>query len=266
MTTKTAGLWTRFVDSLRIKPLKPFRRSDIPEVDEEGLLSQPAQHPADEGPSGEMDGAPGADGHGGGKSPSPLSRWSKRDQTLARLQDGYDRMLHLMEDIQDHMATQGERGERICHSLEQLAKAMSDHPTTSRQQSEMLKTIAAQIETANTRNQHLVEAVSRMPELSQSQNESLNKLNRQLETANEQSASTHRAMDQVGGTLRSLGEAHGSQAAALREMNEKTNQQNELMIGLIAAQSKRFTMLFVVTLILAVAAVGATLLGVLATR
>jgi hypothetical protein len=105
-----------------------------------------------------------------------------------------------------------------------------------------------------------------MPELSQKRNESLGKLNSQLEMVNEQSVSTNRAMERVGGTLSSLGEANSSQAAALREMNEKTNQQNELMTKLIAAQSKRFTMLFVVTLILAVTAVGATVLGVLATR
>jgi ABC-type transporter Mla subunit MlaD len=158
------------------------------------------------------------------------------------------------------MSTQGERGDRICDSLEQLAKAMSDHPTTSRQQSEMLKTIAAQIETANSRNQRLVEAVSKIPELSQTQNESLNRLNSQLEMVNEQNVTAHRAMDRVGGTLQSLGEANSSQAAALREMNEKTNQQNALMTKLIAAQSRRFTMLFVVTLILAVTAVVATVL------
>ncbi len=272
MSTKTAGLWSRLTESLRIKPLKPHRSSppkagSKPPKAEKDILTRSVQQPQEDKNSSTQDPAnqdAGPEGGpGNGKSPSGLSRWTKREPSLAKLQDGYERMLGLMEDIQNHMAVQGERGDRICNSLEQLAKALNDHPNTSRRQSEMLQTIAAQIETANSRNQTLVEAVSKMPELSKTQNESLGKLNRQLEVTNEQNIANNRTLDKVGSTLSSLGEANTSQSSALREMNEKTNQQNELLTKLIAAQSRRFTMLFVVTLVLASTAVIASLISVL---
>src|SRR3972149_3012014 len=79
-------------------------------------------------PGGAGGGAEAPGGQGGEADLAPdkpggLARWGRRDQTLVRLQEGYERLNQLIEDIQKHLAAQGERSERICGSLEQLARS-----------------------------------------------------------------------------------------------------------------------------------------------
>jgi hypothetical protein len=52
-----------------------------------------------------------------------------------------------------------------------------------------------------------------------------------------------------------------TQIEALSQMNRKADDQNERLGKLIARQNKRFIMLFIVTTVLAVAAIAAAIVG-----
>src|SRR5690349_19638198 len=114
-TLKTNGWWSRLADRLRYKPIRPSQHR-LPQFGEDGLLTEPVELPP------EMEGETPEKPSGG------LTRWSKRDQTLVKLQEGYERVTQLVEEVQKHLASQGERTERICVSLEQLARSMGDLP------------------------------------------------------------------------------------------------------------------------------------------
>lgn len=212
-----------------------------PEVGEDGLLSSPADTPSDE----ETADRP------------PLSRWSKRDQSLAQLQEGYERVTRVVDEIQKHLATQGERTERICTALEQLARSTGDLPDQARQQLETLQTMAGQLETANTHSQRLAEAVSEIPKATRTQSDTLNGIRQQMEMASEQAVLTSRNLDKLGNAVQTLSQADSVQGEMLRQMQTLAEQQGQQFNSVIERQARRFVMLFVVTCILAAAAVVA---------
>jgi hypothetical protein len=250
-TLRTDSWWTRMMDRFRgSTPAKT--RLDLPDVGEDGLLSEPAELL---GPSSEGD----------GQSERPvgaLARWSKRDQTLAKLQEGYERVTQVVEAVQKHLSEQGERTERIASALENLARTTSDLPNTTRQQVETLQAMAGHLETTNARTQQLNETMSELPKVARLQTETLSGIKRQLDMTNEQNLLTSQTMDKLGGAINSLGEFNSAQTQVLRDMGSSTVHQNELLTKLIAKQSRRFLMLFVVTVILASAAVTAAIVAI----
>ncbi|MEP0842415.1 MAG: hypothetical protein HRF43_06855 [Phycisphaerae bacterium] len=197
------------------------------------------------------------------RSAGPLARWSRRDQAIEKLQEGYERVNRVIEEIQKHLVQQGERSERICCALDKIAQAMADGPQVARQQALTLERIAGQIESSNARTQQLAEIVSELPKTARTQTDTLVGISRQLEVSNEQRLVTSQTMDRLGTSLQTLGETSLTQSEILRQMNQKAAEQSRQLAELIAEQGRRFQMLFVATVIVAVAAVGAAVAGIL---
>jgi hypothetical protein len=246
MATQTASFWTRLTGSFRRRPQTARNGGNSPEVGEDDLLTQPM----------ESDTPPETPGR-----PGPLARWTRRDQAIIQLQEGYERVTRVIEEIQNHLVQQGERSERICGALEQIARAMVESPQIARQQAQTLDQIAAQLEVANVRSQHLADAVGEIPKAARVQTETLTGIGRQLEISNEQGVLASQTMDKLGTSIRTLGESSQAQSEVLRQMHIKAAEQGQQLAQLIAHQGRRFMMLFVVTILMALAAIGAAVVG-----
>ena len=229
----------------------PSAAAELPPIGEDGLLSEPAEAP--EGQGGEAELAP--------DKPGGLARWGRRDQTLVRLQEGYERLNQLIEDIQKHLAAQGERSERICGSLEQLARSVGELPAAGRRQIETLEGIAGQIEAGNVRVGHLAESLGELPRASRSQTEALGAIKRTLEMTGEQNLVTSQSLEKLGTLVGTLTEANSSQVEVLRHMSTRTEASGEEFKDLLRKQNRRFVMLFVVTIVLAVGTIAAAIVG-----
>jgi hypothetical protein len=247
MPTQTDSLWTRLTGSFRRHPQLDGDQQPPTPVGDDGLLTQPAELPD---AAAEMADRPG-----------PLARWARRDQAIIQLQEGYEKVTRVIEDIQTHLVQQGERSERICGALEQIARAMVESPQIARQQAQTLDHIAAQIEAGNARSQQIAEIISELPKVTRSQTDTLSGIGRQLEISNEQSVIASQTMDRLGTGLKTLGETSQTQGLILRDMSVKAAEQSEQLSRLVASQGKRFMMLFVVTIVLALAAIGAAVVG-----
>jgi hypothetical protein len=243
--------WTRLRDRLRGDAPSSEPPQHLPDVGDDGLLAEPVELAPPEGDTPE-------------KPPGALTRWTRRDQTLVKLQEGYERVTQVVEEVQKHLATQGERTERICVSLEQLARSMADLPGIAGQQAETLQAIAGHLETTNARTQQLTEVISEVPKTARTQSETLAGIRRQLEMTGEQNLMTSQSMERLGSAIGTLNEFNSAQVNALRDMNAQAADQNELLRKVIAKQSKRFTMLFIVTVVLAAAAIVIAAIAILA--
>lgn len=246
------GFWSRLAAAFR-PCATSTSATDLPEVGDDGLLAEPAHYPD-----------PGGEDIAAERSGNPLTRWSKRDQTIARLQEGYDKVNQVVEEIQKHLAQQGERTDRICTSLEQLARAMSDMPAVARQQGQSLEAMAGALETGNARMKQIVDAMDEIPKVSRTQTEALTGIKRQLEVSGEQNLVASQTMERLSTAITSLGDLGTAQFEALRQMSSKTDTQAEVLHKLVARQSKRFTMLFIVTVVLAAAAITVAIVGLAA--
>lgn len=242
---KTGSWWQR----LRIPWGRPETTEaptgSLPEVGEDGLLADPV-----ETAETEVETAPD-------RTPGPLARWSKRDQTLVKLQEGYEQVTRVIQEIQNHLVTQADRSERICNSLEQLARSVNELPAIARTQTQTLETIAAHIEATGSRTRQMAESLADVPKLAKAQSESLISINRQLEIAGEQRSLTCQTLDRMGSALGTLNSSTQSQAERLKMIGDRTEQQVDLLANMIARQNRRFIMLFVVTIVLAGTALSA---------
>ena len=252
MPNKTSTWWNRLTERLSKKNNGSSSAADLPPAGEDGLLLDPAELP--DGLADDVE-APSE------RTGNPLTRWSKREQTLNRLQEGYERLNGVIEEIQKHLAQQGERTDRICGALEQLARSTVDMAGLSRHQGESLEAIAGHIEAGNARLAQVAESVTEIPKASRVQTEAINGIRKQLEMAGEQNLVTSQTMEKLSTAISTLGEVNTTQIEALTSMNRKSDDQSERLGKLIARQNKRFIMLFIVTIVLAAGAITAGILG-----
>ena len=260
MDIRPQNLWTRISERFRNRFAETLDHGgngrsgseDLPEIGPDGLLTVPAEYPDDavEDPVEEKNGG-------------PLSRWARKDQAIKQLQDGYERVTGLIEDVHNHLVTQGERGDRVCESLEQIARSVSDLPTVTRQQSHRLETIGTQIETTNLRMQQLAESVQEVPKIIRMQSDSLTGIARQLEMAQEQGVLANRTMDKLCGAIQTLNESNNAQVKALWTMNTTAGQQNELLTHLVRRQSRLFVALVVVCGLMAAGSIATSIIATL---
>ncbi|NLE59669.1 MAG: hypothetical protein GX616_15020 [Planctomycetes bacterium] len=242
---KTGSWWRRLRRAWRRPETTDASSEGLGRVGDDGLLAGPV-----EALDAETESVPD-------RTPGPLTRWSKRDQTLAKLQEGYEQVTRVIQEIQNHLVTQADRSERICTSLEQLARSANELPAIAREQSQTLETIAAHIEATGTRTQQMAESLADVPKLAKAQSESLIGINRQLEIAGEQRSLTCQTLDRMGSALGTLSTSSLNQTERLRAIGARTEEQVDLLTQMIARQNRRFIMLFAVTIVLACAALTA---------
>lgn len=245
MESETKNWWQRLTGTLK-KSHRDHGETELPAVGEDGLLAEPAK------PNANSESEPAAD-----KPPGALARWTKRDHVLAQIQEGYERVNQLIADMQRHMASQSERTERMCNALEQLSRSMGDLPSLSQQQAQTLETIVGQLETANAKNQQLTSAVGELPKMARAQTETLAGINHQLEMAGEQSVVASQSMEKLGNAVKSVGDISSAQTEILTQLiNNKTDEQNKRIDQLAASQNKRIVILFIVAVVLSLAAIA----------
>lgn len=243
MESEQKNWWHRLLD--RFKGPRRGGGADLPAVGADGLLVEPADmEPEDKGPAG-------------------LTRWAKRESALAQLQEGYERVNQLMADMQQHMADQSARTERMCAAVEQLARTMEDLPALSREQARTLETIAGQMEASSSHNQQLAEAVGEIPRVTRAQADALAGISSRLEMMNEQNVVATQSMDKLNSAVASAGQTGQVQTELLKQLDARSGEHNRRLADLLAGQNRRFTILLVIAILVALAAVAAAVLAIL---
>jgi methyl-accepting chemotaxis protein len=252
MSPQTGSWLSRLAERFNKRTNGNSNPADLPRVGDDGLLVDGVEMPDELGDDGES---------AAEKASTPLVRWGRRDAVLNRLQEGYDRLNQVVEEIQKHLAQQGERTDRICSALEQLARSGVDASSLGRHNAETLEAIAGHIEAGNARMSQVADAVGEIPKASRAQTDAINGIRKQMEMSAEQNLVTSQTMEKLSTAISTLGEVNTTQVEALAQMNRKADDQSTQLGKLIARQNKRFIMLFIVTMVLAAAAITAVILG-----
>jgi septal ring factor EnvC (AmiA/AmiB activator) len=138
---------------------------------------------------------------------------------------------------------------------------MGDLPALGRQQTQNLEAIAGQIEAGNARLAQVSDNVGEIPKVARAQTEAINGIRKQLEMSGEQNLVTSQTMEKLSTAIAALGEVNTTQLEALNQMNRRGDDQTAQLSSLIARQGRRFVMLFVVTVILAMGAIAAAIIA-----
>lgn len=196
-------------------------------------------------------------GIGGDHRPAlAFSRRRRREHAVEQLQQGYQQVVGLVQSIQQHHQAQDRRADQVITALTQLAQTTARISEAAASQSDKLGEIAAQLEAGNDRARRWEQPLMDIPKLANAQREALGAIGRELQAGQE---ADRRMIETLEGFRQAVSTWGASSAAAtevLKDLNEATCRRDEDLNTLIAAQNKRFTWLFIVTLLLAVAAIA----------
>ena len=238
------SVWTRMGHWLRSAG-RGSSGDDLPPVSSAGLLA--------DDDSGSTRGEAEANQNGG---LAPLSRRRQREQSIQRLQEGYEQVVGLIGSIHSHLEKQDQRTRQIADALTQLAATTARLPAAAEAQSTQLATIAAQLEASNDRARRWEQTLFDLPKLAEAQREMLSSIGGELEAARQADV---RMADTLGGlrdAVHSLGESSAASTRRLGDMQEAASRRDENLQNLMKEQNRRFIWLFVVTLVLAVGAIA----------
>ena len=162
------------------------------------------------------------------------SRKERNELTLETLQEGYNKVVGLVESIQDHLDTQERRTEQLVEAMSQLAGNMASLPRETAKQTEALTGAMATMQKGAAASEQLTQRL----------------MNAQHET----SSRVATTLDGLSGSVASLGEVTRASTEALQAMHDSAAQRDERLAVLFAEQTKRFTVVFSFAITLAVIA------------
>ena len=189
-----------------------------------------------------------------------LLKRRRNDAVLEKMQEGYGRVIELVDSIQKHQQQQDARAVEISSSLSTMAATLNAIDTTGKDQAEKLASIATELHVGNERSARWENALSEFPRVADAQREALSAVARQMEAVGQRDDQMSQSLESFQEAVTSLGDATTASGVAFSNLQMSTLENQERTTTLMKEQNKRFMMLFVVTLVLAGVAIAAGLI------
>lgn len=235
-----ASIWTRVGHWFKAAGRGAAADDSLGELSPPKLLNEEEAAPQGDNGSGEM---------------APLSKRRQREAALEKLQEGYEQVVVLMGSIHTHLQAQDERTQQIADALTTLAETTGRLPEVAEGQSQQLATIATHLEVGNDRARRWEQTLFDLPKLAEAQRDTLESIGRELEAKRHSETRMAETLDGLGGAVQSLGESSTASSRTLKELQQAAAERDDGLHTLMKEQNKRFIWLFVVTLLLAAAAI-----------
>ena len=188
-------------------------------------------------------------------------RLARTSSNLERLEVEYTKVVRLVESVQNHLETQGERSESMARSLNRLAESLDHLPETSKTQLELLSTMSHQMGVDGACVKRVEENLSQLPRLADAQRETMVSIGRQLDLSRQSNDRVATTLEGFQQAVTLLGEATGASAKALQDMRWDTSAREERVATILQKQTRRLTIFAAATVGLSVVA---ALIGIIA--
>lgn len=188
--------------------------------------------------------------------PSSFMRLTGRDAGAAKLQDGYERLVALVDTMKAHFEKHDRRVEQLSGSLERIASMLEKLPETQRTTGECMNTIALHLDNANRASVELKETLAKVPPSIQAQAEAIKSVSKQMERASDSDVRLVGSLEKIGQVVESLSAAGAAQVEALQRIKAENAEQRTTLTSLLREQSRRFTIVMVTFAVLGAAAIG----------
>ena len=181
-------------------------------------------------------------------------RLARAASNVERLEEEYAKVVRLVESVQNHLETQGERSESMARSLNRLAESLDHLPETSKTQLELLSTMNHQMGVDGACVKRVEENLSQLPRLADAQRETMVSIGRNLDLSRQSNDRVAATLEGFQQAVTLLGEATGASAKAMQDMRWDASAREERVATILQEQTRRLT-------IFAAAAIGASILA-----
>jgi chromosome segregation ATPase len=189
--------------------------------------------------------------------PLTLRPWRKNSAAIAHLQDGFQSLAQLMDEIRQNMAGQSRRQDELIGYLSALPKLLDSIPESGRLHAETLKAIHTQLERQGDQQQTLGEILEKLAESGGDQKDLLEGLRERVETLNHQDKAMSDSLGSVSAALEQSTRHSAAGTQVLESLRENLKSRDGDLEKVIQRQNARFTTLLIVCISISVAALVA---------
>jgi uncharacterized phage infection (PIP) family protein YhgE len=186
----------------------------------------------------------------------------KRTSQINRLEEGFDKLVGLIETIDRGLRQQAERSDESISQMRRIAESLSQSQAVGRQQAETLHDLGIEARNQTRQLQQVAEAVDALPKSISNQSEQLAKIRDQLEAQLEAQLSTAQGMQQLAAAadgLRNVAKEQRDQFASIHQANQEASMK---IVETVNRQTRRFTWLMASVLALTVASTVAAVAAI----
>ncbi|MEM6394058.1 MAG: hypothetical protein AAF797_14930 [Planctomycetota bacterium] len=168
-----------------------------------------------------------------------------KEVSIQQVKAGYGEVMETMKSVRDHLDQQSQRSERMLTLLEDLPATLKSLPEATRQQTQALEAIRANLEKSNETTGYLTTAITGLSEVAGQQRESLDKMHQNMA---EETVARQELRDGLSTLDATMGEVKAatdeSRAAAVSLANESRGREDATRE--LFQRSQRMTLVFTV--------------------
>jgi uncharacterized phage infection (PIP) family protein YhgE len=145
--------------------------------------------------------------HAGGEEMKGLAtNESVADQKLAAIEDGFNRLVDIMGQVNDNLIVQRRYNEQQQQNVEPLAELMRRFPTVVKNQGELVDKLTDQLAEQSQHHEDLADTIKTLPEQAQAQVEQLGDITRKLESSGQTESQMLENLQAQSASLANVGE------------------------------------------------------------
>jgi hypothetical protein len=189
--------------------------------------------------------------------PITLRPWRKNSAAIAHLQDGFQSLTQLMDEIRQNMVSQSRRQDELIGYLSALPKLLESIPESGRLHAETLQAIQTQLQRHGDHQETLGEILEKLAESGGDQKDLLEGLRERVETLNAQDKAMADSLGSVSASLEQSTRHSVAGTQVLESLRENLKSRDGDLEKVIQRQNARFTTLLIVAICISVAALVA---------
>jgi methyl-accepting chemotaxis protein len=220
-----------------------------PEIDDDGLISQSSE-PA----------APAGDGsvQAGDQGNNVVVRAvvpADRQESLQKLQEGFDKLVTQLQDINEHLNRQAAQHEDLMGRIQQLPGLLESFPAMVENQKRITEQLLEQIKASAAKNEQFIDAVEKIPSETAKQTDALVNIDHQLAAAADIDVQMTESLNNFNESLNKLNQSTVSQTDGIIQMSKTFAASDRYLKYIISKQNKRFMWIFIAAISVSVAVI-----------
>ena len=208
-------------------------------------------------------GAGAGDGSAGRGSITRRVAGEYRDARVSQLQDGFEEVVGLVQDVRRHLDQQADRSERLLGLMSDLPDAIRTLPESNRNQARMVEAMNGHLARSDRHAEDLNEALGGLARSNEHQGQVLGLIQQQIESSRQTDEQMVASFGTMNETLRQLGLSNHASAKSMALVAEQSKMADGRMKELVQRNSRQMLIMSAANWVLAAAALGLALFAVL---
>lgn len=209
-----------------------------PELNDQGLIS----------PEQSTEPRPEAVEPGGSRVLVKAVPSTDKQESLEKLQQGFNRLIEQLEGINEHLDQQVAQHEDLMVRMEKLPTLLESFPAAVQNQKQLTEQMLEQLRAMAVNQQQFIESVDKIPTETAKQTDALADIDHQLAAAADADVQMAESFNRFNETLDKLNQSSLGQTDGILQMSKTFATSDRYLKYIMSRQNKRFMWIFVISI------------------